>query len=366
MRSLFLALVVVTSVCQSGCYYGHLASGQIKILWQRQPISDARVDPSHSEDVRSLLGLVESVREFASELGLRVDDQYTSYVDWPGDRIVTTVVRTRAGSLETVPWWFPIVGHLPYKGYFDQTRAEAEAERLLESGEYDVCVSGVTAYSTLGWLDDPVTRPMLGRGAGSLVETLLHELVHATAFLDGDVDFNEGVAQFIGQQAAIRYFERAETKVFTESTPALPSALRARDSIADRTLVAETTIAFKDRLMTLDGLPDRPSLRAAAEAQTRVELAELPLRVLDPQRIAVAARLSDACLALRGTYVRDLPRHARVLASLDGDLPAMIARLRRWADESRPSADFFVEAAVEVAVEVSVEAKASATNPASD
>jgi hypothetical protein len=120
-----------------------------------------------------------------------------------------------------------------------------------------------------------------------------------------------------------------------------------RDSIADRLLISEYTIAFKDQVMALDGHADRARLRAEAEVAARAELARLPLRVLNAERVASAARLSDACLALRGTYLRDLPRHARVLASLDGDLPAMIERLRLWAKESRPGADFFVDPIVE-------------------
>ena len=62
---------------------------------------------------------------------------------------------------------------------------------------------------------------------------------------------------------------------------------------------------------------------------------------MNAQKIAESARLSDACLALRGTYVRDLPRHARVLAKLDGDLEAMIARLAQWAEMDRSTEEFF-------------------------
>ncbi len=302
-------------------------------------------DPAHPESVRELLRLVESVRSFATGLGLRVDGQYTSYVDWPGDRIVTTLVRTRAGSLEQVPWWFPIVGELPYKGFFEQARAEAEATRLRDSGTYDVCVSGVTAYSTLGWLDDPVTRPMLRRGPASLVETLFHELVHATAFVPGEADFNEGVAQFIGQQAAIRFFEHETPSTPLTVTDGLPSVERVRASIADRRLVADSLVAFRDRIALLEGDPDRERKRSRLEQETRRELAALPLQVLEPTEVASRARLSDACLSLRGTYVRDLPRHEQVLTALGGDLTAMIDRLRRWADESRPVEGFFSLAA---------------------
>lgn len=303
-------------------------------------------DPEIPLETRSLLRLVPGVREFASDLGLRVGNQYTSYVDWPEDRIVTTVVRTRPPSVEATPYWFPIIGHLPYKGYFDRSRAEAEAERLREADAFDVCVSGVTAYSTLGWMNDPVTAPMLRRGAASLVETLLHELVHATAFVSEDVDFNESVAQFIGQEAAIRFFtreSRAPIDSVSGDTLALvwPDPEYVRQSIQDRREIARTTGVFRERLVELEAEADPLAKRAAAEREARAELAALPLRVIDPEEIAAKARLSNACLALRGAYTRDLPRHAEVLASLDGDLEAMIRRLVRVADEEISPEDFY-------------------------
>jgi predicted aminopeptidase len=332
-----IAFLTLLMLCNGGCYYSHLASGQIKLLWLRQPIQEATEDPAHDEQTRELLRLVGAVRSYALELGLRVDGQYTSYVDWPGDRIVTTLVRTRPGSLEAVPHWFPIVGELPYKGYFDQDRAEAEAERLRVEEGFDVCVSAITAYSTLGWLDDPVTSPMLAKGAASLTETLFHEWVHSTAFFPNEVDFNESVAQFIGRQASIRFFEN----VSVESTQKLPDAARVRAAISDRRAIDEVIQTFADLLLEIQDVDDRVLLRAVAEAEVRDALAALPLRVLDPQRVASAARLSNACLALRGTYVQDLARHAQVLAELNGDLEAMIARLAEWADTDRPTEDFF-------------------------
>lgn len=302
---------------------------------------------------------MESVRTYARELGLSVGEQYTSFVHWPGDRIVTTLVRTRPGSLEAVGWWYPVVGRLPYRGYFDQARAEREAKRLREEQGYDVCVSPVTAYSTLGWLADPVTSPMLGRGAANLVETLFHELVHATVFIDGDADFNEGVALFIGQEAAIRYFARAATAPSAATAPAkpdasntpkaaaasvaasLPSAERVRAWVADRRRVEAAVLAFRDRLPSLAARADAAIQRAAAERGVRGELAALPLAILDPAAVAAEARLSDACLALRGTYARDLPRHEQLFTQMKDDLPALIGHLVAFEESGRPSDRFF-------------------------
>jgi predicted aminopeptidase len=341
--------VAFLMLSQTGCYYSHLASGQIKLLWLRQPIEEATEDSAHPEETRALLRLVESVRTFAAEIGLNVEGQYTSYVDWPGDRIVTTLVRTRPGSLEVVPNWFPIVGELPYKGYFDQDRAEAEAKRLREDEGFDVCVSPVTAYSTLGWVDDPVTSPMLARGAGSLVETLLHELVHATAFLPDSADFNESVAQFIGQQAAILFFERISLE-HLEPGLALPEFSVIRATIEDRRAIAEIITAFRLELIEIGDDADRIERRRLAEIQTRARLAGLPLSMLDPVRVASGSRLSDACLALRGTYVQDLPRHAAVLVALNGDLEAMIARLSRWSEADRSVESFYQVGDAEVSM----------------
>jgi predicted aminopeptidase len=302
------------------------------MLWARQPIEEAVESPEIEAESRALLQLVTLVRRFAVELGLDVGEQYTTYVAWPGDRIVTTLVRTRPHSVEAVPYWFPIVGRLPYKGYFDRVRAESEAERLREDGPYEVCVSGVAAYSTLGWLNDPVTTPMLRSGPESLVETILHELVHATVFLADDVEFNESIAQFVGQEAAVRFFatQPREPSPDAMRLPLVwPEPERVRASIDDRRAIALATTAFREELVNLEGDPDYENKRAAAEGRVRQELAALPLHVIDAVAVAARARLSNACLALRGTYIRDLPRHAEFLDALGGDLPALIERLVR-------------------------------------
>ncbi|HIK86111.1 MAG TPA: hypothetical protein EYG08_13465 [Myxococcales bacterium] len=346
MKSRLLCLIMIFFALNvSGCYYSHLASGQLKLLWRRQPITEAAVDPAYSKSVRDLLGLVESIRSFGRELGLRVDDQYTSFVDWPGDRIVTTLVRTRPGSLEAVPHWFPIVGSLPYKGYFDQEWAEAEATRLRADEGFDVCVSAISAYSTLGWFADPITTPMLERGAANLVESVLHELVHATAFLRDEADFNESVAQFIGQHAAIQFFEQRRAEGFID----LPDPQTVRDAIADRDAMSAVILGFRSRILEIEELTDHVRRRSAIEVRTREKLAALPLRVYDPMAVATDARLSDACLALRGTYLDDGPRHEKVLAALGGDLSAMIARLSHWAKTKRSAEEFYDLSASEAA-----------------
>ena len=270
-------------------------------------------DPATPAPLRERLAWIHEVRAFASRLGLEVDEQYTSYVEWPGDRVVTTVVATPPGSLEPHRFWFPIVGRVPYKGFFDPARAEEEAEGLRADG-FDVCVVPVRAYSTLGWFEDPITGPMLRGSDGALVETLLHELVHATVYLPSEADFNEGVASFIGEEGSVRFF--AETR-------GADAAARERERVADNRSIADAVLAFRREVEYLyaSGAADGPrsATRAAAETRARASIAALPLQTRNPAQVASQRA---ALGRLPGHRPHLLRRHRR----LRGD--ARVARRR--------------------------------------
>ena len=331
----FLLAIGVSMTASSGCYYGHLAAGQTRLMWASRPIDAVLDDAETSEELRSKLELVRAATRYADELGLEVSGQYTTYVPWPGDRVVTTVVATRPAEVEPAGFWFPILGTLPYKGYFEPERAEREADRLRERG-LDVCLSPVAAYSTLGWLDDPITEPMLQSSDGRLVETIVHELVHATVYAKDEPAFNESIATFIGQEASIAFFDDAQR------------AERELARVRDARIVARILGRFRQDVEAFYASEpaDAVSLleRAAMEARVRSQLSELSLEGRDRdsmRRLVQRLRLNDACLALRGTYTDDLEHHAEVFAALGSDLTALISRLRAAAKTDDPRAAFF-------------------------
>ena len=84
-----------------------------------------------------------------------------------------------------------------------------EAERL-EGRGYDTYVRGSVAFSTLGWLDDPVLSNWMQSSRVELAELVLHELLHRTTYLAGQTDFNESYANFVGHRGAIAYFEEVD------------------------------------------------------------------------------------------------------------------------------------------------------------
>jgi predicted aminopeptidase len=331
MRTQAKALgLLVALIGLPGCYYGHLAEGQLRLLRARQPIASVLDDASTPPAVRDSLALVGALRRFAASIGLRVGGQYESYAPWPGDRVVTALVATRAGEIDPAGFWFPLLGTQPYKGYFDLARAEAEAASLRKDG-LATCLVPVPAYSTLGWFDDPVVQPMLARGAGSFVEMLLHELVHATVFVASDADFNEGVATFVGQEAAVGFFaERGDAA----------GAERARAEVNDERAVARVLASLRASIAALYTEPDdaaRAERRAQLEVEARDTLRALPLTTRPAAPLAEMIPLEDPCLALAGTYQSDLPVWARRLGEL-GDLPAFVAAAKAAATTEDPRA----------------------------
>ena len=314
----------------SGCYLAHVTGGQVRVLWSRQAIADVLAGPLLSPEDRTRLERVLEVRSFAETLGLETGGSYRHYVPWPGDRIVTTVVATRPREIEPAGFWFPIVGRVPYKGYFDPELARDQAKTLRADG-LDVCEVPVRAYSTLGWFEDPVTGPMLRQPEGVLVETLLHELVHATAFVSSQPEFNEGVASFIGQEARVRFYE-------THDGPL--AAADQRERVTRRRIVRNELLALRDAVAELyasEDATDLAALRAAREVETRERIAALPGEDREALReYAAALRLNDACLALRATYGGDGPCYESRLAELGGDLPRFIEALRGAAEDPDP------------------------------
>ncbi|MEN8162424.1 MAG: aminopeptidase [Myxococcota bacterium] len=319
-------------VLAPGCYLAHVAGGQLDLLRAREPIDRVLEDPATPGEVRDRLALVQRVRAYAAALGLAVEGQYTQYAAWPGDRLVTTIVATRPREVDAAGFWFPIVGTVPYKGYFDTARARAEAERLRADG-FDVCEVPVRAYSTLGWFGDPVTGPMLRQDAPDLVETVLHELFHATVFVASNAEFNEGLASFVGQEARVRFYAGEEGE---------PGAHRQRREIEARRRIGVELERTRAEVADLYARADveLEGARAGIEAATRERL-----RALGPDAsyaaIAQSVRLNDACLALSATYAGDIARYGQVLAALDGDLGAFVVRAREAADSAEPGAHFF-------------------------
>ena len=202
--------LALACVLATGCspHYVLLAGyEEAKILWRREPIVRVLARADLEPAVREKLETVLAARRFAADLDLRVGGSFASlsYVD--GGSTVYVLSAAKRTVLEPYTWWFPIVGRVPYKGFFARARAEAEAVAL-EARGYDTVIYSAAAFSTLGWFDDPLLRHLLRHDEGFLVNLVLHEVYHNTFYLGGAraTAFNESLATFVGHRGAIAFF----------------------------------------------------------------------------------------------------------------------------------------------------------------
>lgn len=208
--ALALAVPALFGACSPG-YVLRAGWEELKILDRSRPIDRAVHDTAMSEEMRRKLRLVVDAREYAErELGLDAGDSYRSFAQTPSDTLMLVVSAAHPYRLEWRTWWFPVVGRVPYRGYFDFGEARATAADLRERG-FDTYVRPTAAFSTLGWLPDPVLSPTLRADSVAVVETVIHEITHTTFFPSGAVDFNESFANFVGHRGAISFFCRGLT-----------------------------------------------------------------------------------------------------------------------------------------------------------
>lgn len=166
-----------------------------------------------------------------NKLGLKHTKSYTSFVQLDGPYVTYVVAAASRSELKPFKWWFPIVGSLPYKGFFNPNDAKSEAEDLKARG-YDTYTRGVSAYSTLGWFSDPILSSMLGYKDHDLVNTIIHETTHSTIYIKSAADFNERLAVFIGNKGTEEFYREREG-------PESLTLKRMQDDLHDERLFTE-------------------------------------------------------------------------------------------------------------------------------
>lgn len=259
--------------CAQLPYYGQALRGHWAIMQARRPIAELIVSAQTDPQLRARLIQVQAIRRFAVEqLGLPDNGSYRSYVDLGRDAVTWNVYAAPAFSLEPRRWCFPVVGCMAYRGYFREADARTYARRLAGEG-WDTWVGPVTAYSSLGWFEDPVLNTMLERGELATAGVLFHELAHQRVYLKGDSAFNESFATAV-QRAGLRRWLRAQGDA--ARLAAYERYLqRRREFLA---LVAET----RDRLSALYVAGGDPAAlrraKAAAFDRLRVEYEALKAR----------------------------------------------------------------------------------------
>ncbi|MEE4219122.1 MAG: aminopeptidase [Xanthomonadales bacterium] len=192
-----LPVVLLLGACASPSYYAQAVSGHLELMRQRQDIDDLLQDQAVDPELAQRLQLTRDIRAFAFDsLGLPESESYTQYAETGRDAVSWNVVAAPEFSLEARTWCFLVAGCVPYRGYFEQESARRFAQKL-ERKSYDVAVSPASAYSTLGWFNDPLLDTMLGYSDARIAGLIFHELAHQTLYVKGDAAFNEAFAGLV-------------------------------------------------------------------------------------------------------------------------------------------------------------------------
>jgi predicted aminopeptidase len=329
-----VALLVLTP---TGRYLLRGAWEEGKILAHRRPISSILADPSTPPPLRAKLELVLAARAFASDsLGLRARESFTTYSETGHDTLTLVVSGAYRDRLKSYTWWFPIVGRVPYKGYFDFAEARRQ-ERALNARGFDTRLGAVSAFSTLGWFNDPLLPSTLRGDSLTLANTVIHELTHNTYYASGGAVFNESFANFVGSRGAERFF-------LARGQPAAAAEVVARwddEKVMGRfwgSLYSAIDSTFKAHPGdSASQVALRIALRDSIFGQARQRL----VYELGPQLKTISVhsvervRLDNAVLLARRVYLTDVDLFDAVLAKDGGNLRRAVAEIIAAAKEDK-------------------------------
>lgn len=322
-----IASVFYLSGCSTSLYLAKLGWGQAKILVHSRPNEVVLNDPAVKESIREKISLVMEVKIYGEkQIGLAKTSSFLRFYQVEGSYLLYVVSASPKDRLEAYQWWFPITGRVTTKGFFNYEDALRE-RRGLESKGLDVFIQGAQAYSTLGWLKDPIYSTMLSHDPAMVANVVIHELTHATVFFRNQLDFNEQIANFVGGQGAID---------FTGAKFGEGSLLqkRAMGLLEDGVLFAKF---MKGVYQKLNDLYSRPVSLAVKLQEREVVFLEMKEEFKCLKRQFKTdfylgfeeVKLNNAVVLAFGRYIANIEQIRRVYEKLGKDLKRTVAFFKK-------------------------------------
>lgn len=321
---LFSIALLGINGCSSVQYYSQSVGGHLDVWWPQQPIEEILKDESQPTELKQQLELALRARRFASShLALPDNDSYTSYTDLGRSHVVWNVVAAKEFSLKAKTWCYLVVGCLSYRGYFSQTDAAQHAAKLQQQG-YDVSVGGVSAYSTLGWFDDPVLNTMIHWPERALVGLIFHELAHQVVYIPNETAFNEAFASAVARLGMIRWYEQNKPEAIDDYLAFL------QQQTEFRSLLLQTRNKLEQLYAKSINEEQKRQQKAQffTELKNNYELSKTNWRFPTAFDKWFDRPLNNARLVASMTYLEKIPAFYALFQQANGDWPGFYEKIR--------------------------------------
>ncbi|MDR2864345.1 MAG: aminopeptidase [Spirochaetaceae bacterium] len=329
-----LVLVFLCSLLFSACYTLKEGTTMISYLRRAVPLESLAGEEPVNEDTVRFVENVRDIKRFTAEkLGLKVTKNYTSYVQLDRDYLAAIVSASAKDSFTTYQWWFPVVGKVPYKGFFNPQDAKKEAGKL-EKKDLDVWIRPVSAFSTLGWFRDPLYSFMRNYSLERLADLIIHESFHATVFLTDHVQLNEELAEFVGSEGARLYIEskggsfdyQKEDDAYEHDTTQFISFIQS--------LSAELELVYKSNIPRDEKLSEKEAIISAA--QKRFADNYDTMFISDRYKGFANIKINNAYLELYNLYYGKSTKLKSLYIESGGDINNFINAAKKLNTKSDP------------------------------
>ncbi len=320
-----LGLTLSLTACSTLSYYSHVLHGGWQVLQAREPIAKILADPGSAATLKARLTDVQAARRFAvTALALPDNGSYTAYSALHRPFVVWNVFAAPELSLTPVTHCFPVAGCVAYQGFYDEALARKEAARLAARG-FETFVGGVSAYSTLGWFDDPVLSTMLFWDDERLAATIFHELSHQLVYVAGDTAFNESYAKFVELQGLV------EWRLARGLPQQLPADLVFEESFIQRLMQSRTELDTLYQSAADDGAKRSGKAQIFAALKADIERAAATQGAGPSYVSFFATGMNNAKLLPFALYHQWRPAFAALFAQQAGDWKRFHAAVKALA-----------------------------------
>ncbi len=328
---LFMLLITTLSGCTTLGYYSQAVSGHLSLMMSTQPVSQLLDAPSTPPALQQKLAVAHDARRFAANrLALPVGDAFSGYAELGRPWVVVNLVAAPEFSLEAHRWCYPVVGCQAYRGYYQLEKAKKEEQSFIARG-YDTFIGGVTAYSTLGWFDDPLHTGFTSLPDNRMVALMFHELAHHVVYINDDTAFNESFATAVELEGLRLWLEqRGDDQGFQRALARLRQRNQTLNLVETASGQLEALYRQQDTLTT---------------ARLRQQKAQIFQTLRDDYRALSAdwdqpgpfgedpAELNNANLALFSQYNQHVPAFRQLLREQDGEFRAFYAAVERLSGQ---------------------------------